>query len=65
MEDRIRKFKECAIPLVVDVCRRAIEDAGLAPEEISKLVVVSSTGFVGPGLDCELIQVCRGHPCYV
>merc|ERR1712006_64949 len=24
--------------------------------EITKLVVVSSTGFIGPGLDCELIQ---------
>lgn len=56
MEERLRKFRERAIPLVTDVCRRAIADAGLSPSEISKLVVVSSTGFIGPGLDCEIIE---------
>jgi alpha-pyrone synthase len=55
VETRLEKFKEQAVPLVTDVCRRAIEDAGLTPNDISKLIVVSSTGFLGPGLDCELI----------
>jgi alpha-pyrone synthase len=59
VEDRLRKFRERAVPLVADVCRRAMEDAGLAPEQISKLVVVSSTGFIGPGLDCELIKALK------
>lgn len=59
VEDRLRKFRERAVPLVTDVCRRAIEDAGLQPEDISKLVVVSSTGFIGPGLDCEIIQTLK------
>jgi alpha-pyrone synthase len=35
---------------------RRLSGAGVAPEKISKLVMVSSTGFLGPGLDCALIQ---------
>lgn len=53
---RLEKFKEKAVPLVSDVARRAIKEAGLNVSDISKLVVVSSTGFLGPGLDCELIK---------
>lgn len=53
---RLDKFKEKAVPLVSDVARRAIKEAGLNVSDISKLVVVSSTGFLGPGLDCELIK---------
>ncbi|CAM9643041.1 unnamed protein product, partial [Phaeothamnion confervicola] len=53
---RLEKFKEKAIPLVCDVARRAISEAGITTADISKLVVVSSTGFLGPGLDCELIK---------
>jgi alpha-pyrone synthase len=53
---RLEKFKELAVPLVTEVCKRAIVDAGIQLEEIGKLVVVSSTGFLGPSLDCELIK---------
>jgi alpha-pyrone synthase len=53
---RLEKFKEKAIPLVIEVAQRAMADAGICPQDISKLVVVSSTGFLGPGLDCELIN---------
>lgn len=56
MDVRLDKFKEKAVPLVSDVARRAIKEAGLNVSDISKLVVVSSTGFLGPGLDCELIK---------
>ena len=56
MDTRLDKFKEKAVPLVSDVARRAIKEAGLDVSDISKLVVVSSTGFLGPGLDCELIK---------
>ena len=54
---RQEKFKEVAIPLVTDVCRRAIADAKVSIDSIHKLVVVSSTGFLGPSLDCELIKI--------
>jgi len=53
---RLDKYKEVAVPLVTDVCKRAIADAGITVNDIHKLVVVSSTGFLGPSLDCELIK---------
>lgn len=53
---RLEKFREVGTPLVCTVAMRAIKEAGLNVEQIDKLVVVSSTGFLGPGLDCELIQ---------
>jgi alpha-pyrone synthase len=55
VEVRLEKFREKAIPLVTRVCKDALKDAGLSPKDIDKLIVVSSTGFLGPGLDCELI----------
>lgn len=55
IQERQAKYKEVAVPLVTDVCKRAIADAGIAVDEIGKLIVVSSTGFLGPSLDCELI----------
>lgn len=55
IQNRLDKFKEVAVPLVTDVCKRAIADAGVSINDIHKLVVVSSTGFLGPSLDCELI----------
>lgn len=56
IEQRLDKFREKAVPLVSAVCKKAIADAGLSCEDIGKLVVVSSTGFIGPGLDCHIIQ---------
>ena len=56
IQTRLARFKKEAIPLVTDVCQRAIADAGVSVNDIHKLVVVSSTGFLGPSLDCELIN---------
>ena len=56
VNERLDKFREKAVPLVSEVCRRAVEDAGINMEDIGKLVVVSSTGFLGPGLDCHIIE---------
>lgn len=39
-----------------DVSLRAIKESGVHVSQIAKLVVVSSTGFSGPGLDCDLIK---------
>lgn len=55
VQQRLNKYKEVAVPLVTDVCKKAIERAGVPLNKITKLVVVSSTGFLGPSLDCELI----------
>ncbi|KAJ1460177.1 type III polyketide synthase [Pelagophyceae sp. CCMP2097] len=56
VEKRLDMFREKAVPLVTRVCKAAIAEAGIPIEQIGKLVVVSSTGFLGPGLDCELIK---------
>lgn len=55
VQERLVKFKEAAVPLVTEVCKKAIAEAGISVNDIGKLVVVSSTGFLGPSLDCELI----------
>lgn len=43
-----------AVPALVDLaeraCRLAMENAGVAPEEISSLVLTSTTGFFMPGI---------------
>ncbi len=36
--------------------RRALEQSGLSPQEITHLVTVSCTGFSAPGIDIELID---------
>lgn len=56
IEKRLDMFREKAVPLVTKVCKQAIADSGVSLDKIGKLVVVSSTGFLGPGLDCELIK---------
>ena len=56
MNIRLDKFREKAVPLVSAVCKKAVDDAGISMEDIGKLVVVSSTGFLGPGLDCAIIE---------
>jgi len=55
VQNRLEKFKEVSVPLVTEVCKKAIAQAGVSLQDIHKLVVVSSTGFLGPSLDCELI----------
>jgi alpha-pyrone synthase len=56
VEKRLDMFRAKAVPLVTKVCQDALKDAGVSIDAIGKLVVVSSTGFLGPGLDCELIK---------
>jgi len=56
IQKRLEKFREVAVPLVTDVCKKALEKSGVPKENITKLIIVSSTGFLGPGLDCDLIK---------
>ena len=53
---RLNKFKEIAIPLVIDICSRAIDSANICKKDIHKLIIVSSTGLFGPSLDCNIIK---------
>jgi alpha-pyrone synthase len=54
--DRNEKYRASILPLVEDVGRRAIEEAGVQPEQITHVVAVSCTGFFAPGLDIELVK---------
>eukprot|EP00761_Pharyngomonas_kirbyi_P001503 gb/GECH01001507.1/.p1 GENE.gb/GECH01001507.1/~~gb/GECH01001507.1/.p1 ORF type:complete len:413 (+),score=127.72 gb/GECH01001507.1/:1-1239(+) len=56
LEQRINKYREEALPLVKRISQQAIERAHIRNDEIHKIIVVSSTGFLGPGLDCSLID---------
>ncbi len=53
---RNRKYREAVVPLAERVAREALDQAGLAPEEITHVIGVSCTGFFAPGLDIELVK---------
>merc|ERR1719316_2129566 len=40
VEKRLDKFREVAVPLVTDVCARALKDAGVKAEETGKLALM-------------------------
>lgn len=45
-----------ATDLLQDAAERALEEAGLAPDEIDVLVTISSTGIATPSLDALLVE---------
>jgi Predicted naringenin-chalcone synthase len=51
---RMERFLVEAMPLGKDAVAAALDDAGLAPDEIGLFAVVSCTGYVSPGLDIRL-----------
>lgn len=54
IESRMDSFKHHAVPLAEQVVKPAL--AGIALESIGLIVFVTSTGFVAPGVDAELIE---------
>jgi predicted naringenin-chalcone synthase len=54
--DRMRKYQEHAGELAVAASRRALEDAGLAPDRVTHLITVSCTGFYAPSFDASVIK---------
>lgn len=53
---RMDRYIQEAVPLAVQSCRRAIENAGIDRSSIDHLVTVTCTGFVAPGVDCFLMD---------
>ncbi|MEM9664889.1 MAG: type III polyketide synthase, partial [Bacteroidota bacterium] len=49
-------YRAAAVPLAVDVARRALTEADLAPEDVTHVVAVTCTGFFAPGLDILLTK---------
>lgn len=54
LEQRMAVYRREAPALAAAACERALKQARVAPQEISHLVVVSSTGVSIPGPDVEL-----------
>jgi predicted naringenin-chalcone synthase len=55
-EDRNEHYRESVVPLAENVGERALEQAGVAPGDITHVIAVSCTGFFAPGLDVELVK---------
>ncbi len=53
---RMALFREHAGPLAAASALRALAAAGLAPRDVTHLVVVTCTGFHAPGVDVELVE---------
>ncbi|BDN81966.1 chalcone synthase [Mycobacterium pseudoshottsii JCM 15466] len=56
IRDRMNLFYQHAVPLAVDVAARALDGLPYAPDEIGQLVFVTSTGFIAPGVDVEIVK---------
>lgn len=52
---RMAAFREHAAPLAARSCSAALEGSGVAPAEVTHLVVVTCTGFYAPGPDADLV----------
>ncbi|KAK2592313.1 Chalcone and stilbene synthase, C-terminal domain [Conoideocrella luteorostrata] len=53
---RMDLFLELASPLAIDVSSRALHSAGTTADEIGLLVLVTSTGFIAPGVDVAVMK---------
>jgi alkylresorcinol/alkylpyrone synthase len=53
---RMRRFLAEALPLGKEAVAGALADAGIAPDEVDQLTVVSCTGYATPGLDILLAR---------
>ncbi len=54
--ERMARFVEEAMPLGDEAVRGALAAAGMAPEDVGLLAVVSCTGYATPGLDILLAR---------
>ncbi|BAM04518.1 type III polyketide synthase [Phycisphaera mikurensis] len=53
--ERMRMYRDAALPLAAEAARDALADAGAEPAAIDHLVTVSCTGFAAPGVDLALL----------
>nr|WP_236566708.1 3-oxoacyl-[acyl-carrier-protein] synthase III C-terminal domain-containing protein [Nocardia sp. CY41] len=54
IQDRMHLFYRHAVPLAVDVARRAL--AGIDPDDLGLLVFATSTGVIAPGVDVAVVE---------
>lgn len=53
-DERMKKYREEAVPLGFEAAVRALEDSGVHTADITHLITVSCTGIFLPGLDAAL-----------
>lgn len=56
VRDRMNLFYQHAVPLAVEVSRRALAGLLSPADEIGLLVFVTSTGFIAPGVDVAIVK---------
>nr|WP_245549886.1 3-oxoacyl-[acyl-carrier-protein] synthase III C-terminal domain-containing protein [Gordonia effusa] len=56
IRERMNHFFELAVPLALDVARRAISGVAEPATDIGLVVFVTSTGFIAPGVDVAVIK---------
>ncbi|MGY2123797.1 type III polyketide synthase [Nocardia gipuzkoensis] len=54
IQDRMQLFYRHAVPLAVDVARRALD--GVDPADLGLLVFATSTGVIAPGVDVAVVE---------
>lgn len=54
IQDRMHLFCRHAVPLAVDVARRALD--GIDPVDLGLLVFATSTGVIAPGVDVAVVE---------
>lgn len=58
-EDRGRAYVEVGVPLLEDATRRALDAAGVGPDAVDGVILVSTTGLSTPSLDARLANRLR------
>jgi predicted naringenin-chalcone synthase len=53
---RMMRYAAEALPLAEQAARRALDESGMKPSDLTHIVTVSCTGFTAPGLDIGLIN---------
>ena len=54
--DRNEAYLAAALPLIEEAALKALDAAGLGPEDIDTIVTVSTTGIATPSLDAQLME---------
>ncbi len=55
-DDLIARYRKFAVPAAADAARKALDDAGLAREDVDALVTNSCTGYLCPGLSSYVAE---------
>jgi predicted naringenin-chalcone synthase len=61
VEQRMRKYKEAALPLALKAVHKALGAIDVS-DKITHLITVSCTGMSAPGLDIELVEALKLQP---